>query len=123
MNTSIGLCTKYNEEIKMFSSHNPARTTLFSEHASQVLSPHPTLGEDKGCGPCPHGSPHPHRGRRALQGRSGRKWPCPKVHKAGHGGFWKQVPGRAFLEDAVYAEDERGVSQAEGVHGTAQGWR
>ena len=66
---------------------------------------------------------HPHRGRRTLQGWSGRKWLCPKVHKAGQGGFWKQGPGKAFLEDAVHEEDERGVSQAEGVHVTAQGWR
>lgn len=106
MNSGTGLCIKYNEEIKMSLSHNPTKNTLVSEHPSQVPSPHPTLGEDKGCGPCPHRG-LTHRGRRTLQGLSGRKWLCPEVYKAGQGGFWKQGPGRAFLEDAVHVEDER----------------
>lgn len=122
MNSGTGLRIKYNEEIKMSLSHNPAKNTLVSEHPFQVPSPHPTLGEDKGCGPCLHRG-LTHRGRRTLQGLSGRKWLCSEVYKAGQGGFWKQGPGRAFLEDAVHVEDERGVSKAERVHITAQGWR
>lgn len=91
MNTDIGLCIKYNEEIKMSSSHNPARTTLFSEHASQVPSPHPTLGEDKGCGPCPTEPSPPQR----AQGPAGTVWGKVALSQGAQGGAGRILETRA----------------------------
>lgn len=98
MNTGIGFCIKYNEEIKMSVSHNPARTTLVSEHPSQVPSSHPILGEDKGCGPCPYGGLTPTEGAGPCRDGLGESGFVPRCTRQGRedsgnkgqgGPFWK----------------------------------
>ena len=132
MNTGIGLCIKYNEEIKMSSSHNPARTTLFSEHASQVPSPHPTLGEDKGCGPCPHGALTPTEGPGPCRDGLGESGLAPRCTRRGRedsgnkgqgGPFWKMPSMRRMRGESPRQRECTAQPKAGGRQGASPGSR